>query len=109
MRRRTRFVRRADFQATIFDPGTTALLAPAAFARTISEDLPWLPGRANEPSTYTALRFFTAAERRCVDAITARMIPSDGFYVRSSWGNAAPAVSARDVADLREALKEGPP
>lgn len=52
-------------------------LAPAAFARTIFEELPWLPGRANEPSAYPALRFFTATERRCVDAITARLIPSD--------------------------------
>ncbi len=56
---------------------TTALLAPAAFARTISEEMPWLPGKASQPPTYPALRFFTEAERRCVDAITARLIPTD--------------------------------
>lgn len=57
--------------------GTTAFLAPAAFARTISGEVPWLPGRASQPPAYPALRFFTAAERRCVDAITARLIPTD--------------------------------
>jgi len=30
-------------------------------------------------------------------------------YVRSSWGNRAGAVSPGDVADLRDALKQGPP
>lgn len=57
--------------------GTTAFLAPPAFALTITQDLPWLPGRAATPPAYPHLRYFTAAERRCVDAITARLIPSD--------------------------------
>lgn len=57
--------------------GTTAFLAPSAFARTISKEVPWLPGQADTPATYPSLRFFTAAERRCIDAITARLIPTD--------------------------------
>lgn len=57
--------------------GTTAFLAFPAFARTISQELPWLPGRTDTPPAYPQLRFFTEAERRCVDAITARLIPSD--------------------------------
>jgi len=56
---------------------TTALLVPAAFARTISGEVPWIPGRANLPPAYPTLRFFTTAERNCIDAITARLIPTD--------------------------------
>lgn len=57
--------------------GSTAFLGQAAFARTISHNLPWLPARTQTPPAYPDLRFFTEAERRCVDAITARLIPSD--------------------------------
>jgi gluconate 2-dehydrogenase gamma chain len=57
--------------------GATVLAAPAAFARTISGEMPWLPGRAETPPAYPHLRYFTQAERACVDAITARLIPSD--------------------------------
>lgn len=57
--------------------GTTTFLAPAAMSRTISQDLPWLPGRVDAPPAYPSLRFFTAAERRCIDAMAARLIPSD--------------------------------
>lgn len=55
----------------------TALMAPAAFARTISEEFPWLPGQTNIPPAYPDLRFFTEAERACIDAITSRLIPTD--------------------------------
>lgn len=57
--------------------GAAALLAPSSSARTISQSIPWLPGTADTPPAYPALRFFTEAERRCVDAITARLIPTD--------------------------------
>jgi len=57
--------------------GATALMAPAAFARTISEDIPWLPGHADLPPAYPTMRFLTEAERTCIEAITARLIPSD--------------------------------
>jgi gluconate 2-dehydrogenase gamma chain len=57
--------------------GIAALFSTSAYGRTISGKMPWLPGTANTPPTYPQLRFFTEAERRCVDAITARLIPTD--------------------------------
>jgi gluconate 2-dehydrogenase gamma chain len=44
---------------------------------TISDGIPWLPGSADTPPAYPGLRFFSGAERRCVDAITSRLIPAD--------------------------------
>lgn len=41
--------------------------------------------------------------------LTDDQIAAVATYVRSSWGNAAPAVSAGDVADLREGLQEDRP
>ena len=55
----------------------TALTATESLARTLSQDYPWLPGAADQPRAYPDARYLTAAERRCVDAITARLIPSD--------------------------------
>lgn len=57
--------------------GTSGLFLSSAVARTITGEMPWLPGRAEVPQAYPGLRFFTEAERRCVDAITARLIPTD--------------------------------
>jgi gluconate 2-dehydrogenase gamma chain len=56
--------------------GSTAI-ASAAWARTI-KGIPWTPGAPQlAPRGFDAARFFTDAERRCVDAIVARLIPSD--------------------------------
>jgi len=57
--------------------GPLALLAFPSLARSLSGEIPWLPGRTDIPAAYPSLRFFNAAERRCVDAITARLIPTD--------------------------------
>jgi len=57
--------------------GTAAFLALPSSAKTIANTVPWLPGSAETPPAYPSLRFFTPAERRCVDAITARLIPTD--------------------------------
>lgn len=56
---------------------TTAMTVPSVLARSISDEVPWTAGRAELPPAYPEQRFFTQAERRCVDAITARLIPSD--------------------------------
>lgn len=56
---------------------SAAIAAPAAFGRTIS-GIPWSPGLADQPALPDSTQtFFTAAERACVRAITARLIPSD--------------------------------
>jgi len=57
--------------------GTSGLFLSSAVARTITGEMPWSPGRAEVPPAYPELRFFTESERRCVDAITARLIPTD--------------------------------
>lgn len=57
--------------------GTATFMMPGAMARVISGHVPWVPGQTDMPPAYPAQRFFTPAERRCVDAITARLIPSD--------------------------------
>lgn len=57
--------------------GASALALPSAVARTISGNVPWQPGTVDLPPAYPDMRFLTALERRCVDAITARLIPTD--------------------------------
>ncbi len=57
--------------------GGASILASNALARTIAGGIPWTPGQAPQPRGFDGARFFTAAERRCVDAMTARLIPSD--------------------------------
>ncbi|QRI66053.1 gluconate 2-dehydrogenase subunit 3 family protein [Shinella sp. PSBB067] len=55
----------------------SAAIAAPAFGRTIS-GIPWVPGLADRPAVPDPARtFFTAAERACVRAISARLIPSD--------------------------------
>lgn len=56
--------------------GCSALACSGAFARTIQGQIPWLPSHADAPAVSLG-RFFTADERRCVDAIVTRLIPSD--------------------------------
>jgi gluconate 2-dehydrogenase gamma chain len=54
-----------------------SLLASTALARTITGSIPWIPGSSPAPRGFDGARFLTDAERRCVDALTARLIPSD--------------------------------
>ena len=55
----------------------TSLAVSAAFARTIGREIPWTPGSAPALRGFDGARFLTDAERRCLDALTARLIPSD--------------------------------
>ena len=73
---RRRISRRDLLKHTLL--GTTAMLVPVLAARAAGPGVPWLPGQTETPPAYPHLRFFTHAERQCVDAITARLIPSDG-------------------------------
>ena len=41
--------------------------------------------------------------------LTDEQVAAVASYVRASWGNTAPPVSADDVAALREELKQGSP
>jgi len=72
---RGRFTRRY-FLASV---GASAFVAFPSFARTISGGIPWIPGQGDIPSPVIAARFFTPAERRCVEALSARLIPSDNM------------------------------
>ena len=54
--------------------GGTSLVASAAMART---GIPWVPGTAPYIRGFDGARFFTPAERACVEAMVARLIPSD--------------------------------
>ena len=56
--------------------GATVLVTHAA-ARVIPRQIPWTPGAASPPPAFDGATFFTASERRCIDAITARLIPTD--------------------------------
>jgi len=58
---------------------SAAIAAPQVFARTLSgAGIPWIPGIADQPARADPTQaFFTAAERACVRAISARLIPSD--------------------------------
>ena len=55
----------------------SALAGSGALARTIQGEIPWLPGQADEPHSLEAVRFFTGEELQSVEAIVARLIPSD--------------------------------
>jgi gluconate 2-dehydrogenase gamma chain len=57
--------------------GCSALAGSGALARTIQGEIPWLPGQADTPHGLEAAHFFSSDEARCIDAIVARLIPSD--------------------------------
>jgi gluconate 2-dehydrogenase gamma chain len=57
--------------------GGTALLATSSGARILGGGVPWVPGSAPGPRGFDGARFLTDAERRTVDALVARLIPSD--------------------------------
>jgi len=54
-----------------------AVLTSHAGARIIPKHVPWYPGHASPPRAFDGARFFTNDERRCIDALTARLIPTD--------------------------------
>ena len=54
--------------------GAATLAASATFAKT---GIPWTAGTSPYPRGFGATRFFTQPERRCVDALVARLIPTD--------------------------------
>lgn len=80
-------------------------------------------GKVNNPDATTVIRVILEGARAVPTharpsplsmpafdwKLTDEQVAAVASYVRASWGNAAPAVSAGDVADLREALKDGPP
>jgi hypothetical protein len=86
--------------------GAAACAVPLASSAAVftAGGLPWLANQSSFP-TATDLKahyvYFTGDEAAFVEAACARMIPAVATYVRNSWGNAAPAVSASDVARLR--------
>lgn len=70
-----RFSRRQVLAAALL--GGTSVLASPGGARTIASGIPWVPGMAPAPRGFDGARFLTDAERRCVDALVSRLIPSD--------------------------------
>jgi len=56
-----------------------SFFAYPSLARTISEGVPWIPGQSDIPSPASSAHFFTATERGCIEAMSARLIPSDDF------------------------------
>jgi gluconate 2-dehydrogenase gamma chain len=104
-----------------------AVMPGAGFARTIVGGMPWLPGVADTPAAPLSQPFLNMAERQCVDAITARLIPSDaagpgardagvvdfidsqlaGFYGRGErWYMAGPFAEGADTQGYQQ---EHPP
>jgi gluconate 2-dehydrogenase gamma chain len=71
----SRFSRRQVLTASLLGGGS--LLAANAFARNAGSGIPWVAGTAPAPRGYDGARFFTASEHRCVDALVARLIPTD--------------------------------
>lgn len=70
--------RRAFIGSSLLLAGT-ALGSSTALSRTIGGEMPWTPGWADTPHSGEGGRFFTPEEAQCVDAITARLIPSDDY------------------------------
>lgn len=70
-----RLTRRQVLAASLL--GGASLLASGAFAQTISHGIPWISGTSPSPRGFDGARFFTDAERRCVDALVGRLIPTD--------------------------------
>jgi gluconate 2-dehydrogenase gamma chain len=57
--------------------GSAPVIVPSALSKTLSGSIPWIAGTSPAPRGFDGQRFFTAAERRCVDALVARLIPAD--------------------------------
>lgn len=72
---RSRFSRRRILAGSLL--AGTSFVVTAAIARTLQGEIPWIPGSAPMPPRFAGARFFTETERRCVDALVARLIPAD--------------------------------
>jgi gluconate 2-dehydrogenase gamma chain len=70
-----RITRRSILAASLF--GGAGLAVTGSFSRTISGGIPWVDGTSPAPRGFDGARFLTEAERRCVDALVSRLIPSD--------------------------------
>lgn len=57
--------------------GGASLMVPSAWARYGFDGIPWVAGTSPAPRGFDGARFLTDTERRCVDALVARLIPTD--------------------------------
>jgi gluconate 2-dehydrogenase gamma chain len=75
----TRVSRRKLLSAGALLGSSAALGIKPADATSYSGQVPWSPGEANAPSSFTpgALQFFTPDEALFIDAAVARLIPAD--------------------------------
>lgn len=75
-----RSLNRRDLLSAGLVAGTSAALSRAD-ARSISGEVPWIPGQANRPdgAIGTAYKFLSADEAAFLDAAVARLIPADNL------------------------------
>jgi gluconate 2-dehydrogenase gamma chain len=57
--------------------GSGSFIAASALAQDRFGKIPWIPGSSPAPKGIDGARFFSPSERRCVDALIGRLIPSD--------------------------------
>lgn len=73
---RSKFSRRNVLSALLL--GGSSLAVSAAWARYgAGSGIPWVPGTSPAPRGFAGGRFLADAERQCVDALVARLIPTD--------------------------------
>ena len=71
----TRYSRRKFLTAALL--GGVAIHIPGARAEMRGAGIPWIAGTSPAPRTHDGARFFAPSELRCVEALVARLIPSD--------------------------------
>ena len=71
----SRFSRRQILTASLLCGGS--IFASSAVAWNLQRGIPWISGTSPSPRGFDGARFFTAAERRCMDALVGRLIPTD--------------------------------
>lgn len=69
------FSRRQVLTASLLGGGS--LLVSGTLARDMPHRIPWIAGASPSPRDFDGAHFLTADERRCVDALVGRLIPSD--------------------------------
>lgn len=57
--------------------GGGSLLVSGAFGQNAPHGIPWIAGTSPSPRGFDGKRFLTDTERRCVDALVGRLIPTD--------------------------------